>query len=254
MADVSTAHVAATFDGVTAEALAATLDVPRVAIYGRIASTMDAAHALGADGAPAGTLVIADEQTSGRGRAGRRWHSEPGGGLWLTLLERPNDPVAVQVLSLRLGLRAAAALDAFARAPIRLKWPNDLFVESAKVAGVLVEARWRGERPDWVAIGFGINLRAPAELEAASLLPGVTRVEVLAALVPALRAAAAGRGMLAPREVGQYAARDLARGRRCDAPLAGVVQGIAEDGALRIATADGERRVRDGSLVLREDS
>ena len=254
MAEVSTARIAATFDGVTADALAATLDVPRVVIYEQIASTMDAAHALGAGGAPAGTLVIADEQTAGRGRAGHRWHSAAGSGIWMTLLERPNDPIAVQVLSLRLGLRAASALDAFARVPIRLKWPNDLFVDDAKLAGVLVEARWRGERPDWVAIGFGINVRAPDEISAASLLPGVSRVEVLAALVPAVRAAAAGRGALSPRELEQYAARDLARGRRCAAPLAGMVQGITESGALRIETSDGEHRVREGSLVLREDS
>lgn len=254
MAEVSDTRIAHSLDGVAAMRLAATLGVPRVVIYRQVASTMDVAHALGSGGAAAGTLVIADEQTSGRGRAGRRWHSATGTGIWLTLLERPTDPVAVQVLSLRLGLRAATALDAFAHGPIRLKWPNDLFVGDSKVAGVLVEARWRAQRPDWVAIGFGVNLRAPDEMNAASLRPGVTRLEVLAALLPALRAAAAGRGLLSRHEVEEYAARDHARGRPCDAPLAGVVQGITESGALRIETAEGEHRVREGSLVLREDS
>jgi BirA family biotin operon repressor/biotin-[acetyl-CoA-carboxylase] ligase len=89
-------------------------------------STLDVAHRLAADSAPAGTLVIANEQTSGRGRGGKEWQSPPGAGLWLTLVERPVDTSGLGVLSLRVGLAAAEALDRFATEPIRLKWPNDL--------------------------------------------------------------------------------------------------------------------------------
>src|SRR6185436_16510341 len=100
-----------------------------------------------ADGAPAGTVVLADAQRGGRGRGGRRWASPPGVGVWLTLVERPADHAALEVLSLRLGLHAAAAVERFAArgggGPVRLKWPNDLYVGEGKLAGVLVEVRWR---------------------------------------------------------------------------------------------------------------
>ncbi|HEX6059141.1 MAG TPA: biotin--[acetyl-CoA-carboxylase] ligase [Gemmatimonadaceae bacterium] len=242
-------------DGVPHPELARLLDVPRLALFARVGSTLDVAHRLAGEGAPAGTLVVADEQTSGRGRAGRRWASAPGAGLWLTLVERPSDVAALAVLSLRIGLRAASVLDRWAEEPVRLKWPNDIFVGTRKVAGILVEARWRERRLDWVAIGVGANVVAPADVPAAGgLRAGTSRVELLAELLPAMRAAAAARGPLAVHEMDAFAARDLARGRRCLAPSVGVVRGIGADGAL-VVEADGATiRHRAGSLVLAEDA
>ena len=210
---------------------------------------MDEAHALAADGAAAGTVVIANEQVAGRGRSGKRWSSPPRG-VWMTLVERPSDGSALDVLSLRIGLAAARALDAFAAEPVRLKWPNDLFVDHAKLAGVLVEARWRGERLDWVAIGLGINMEPPADHAAASLEAATSRVEVIAAVIPELRAAAALTGSLTAGEMEEYAARDIARGRLCVEPLRGRVAGIAATGELLVEIADSVARVRSGSLVL----
>jgi BirA family biotin operon repressor/biotin-[acetyl-CoA-carboxylase] ligase len=238
-------------DGRDAETLARQLSLPRVHLYDEVASTMDEAHALAQQGASAGTLVVADRQSAGRGRGGRRWSSRPGDGLWCTLLERPNDADAVEVLSLRLGLRAARVLDRWAGEPVRLKWPNDLFVRGGKLAGILVEARWRAQRPDWVAIGVGVNLRVPEAFpEASSLVHGVTRVDVLAELVPALRAAASARGALTDAELDAWHERDAARGRRCTVPAAGEVTGIGARGELLVLTADGERAFRGGSLRL----
>jgi BirA family biotin operon repressor/biotin-[acetyl-CoA-carboxylase] ligase len=214
---------------------------------------MDAAHALGHAGAPAGTLILADEQTAGRGRQGRAWRSAAARGIWLTLLERPDDATGLDVLSLRVGMAAARALDSFAAAPVRLKWPNDLFVTGGKVAGVLVEARWRGRHPDWIAIGLGVNVRPPDDLAgAAGLRDGASRVEVLASLIPGLRAAAARRGPLDASELSEYAARDYARGRRCVTPVPGVVAGLTAAGELAVQTADGSAYFRVGSLVLEE--
>src|SRR5204863_7213918 len=113
------------------------LDLPGVALLESTTSTLDDAHQLAGDGAPAGTLVIANEQTAGRGRDGKSWQSAPGAGLWLTLIERPKDSSGLSVLSLRVGLIAAEALDRFASEPIRLKWPNDLYVDRGKVGGIL---------------------------------------------------------------------------------------------------------------------
>src|SRR6476659_4547957 len=204
----SSLHVVdtATYDGRDVATLARSLGVARLVVVDSTASTMDDAHGLAADGAPAGTVVLADRQTSGRGRAGRRWASESGQGIWMTVIERPNDPRAIDVLSIRLGLRAARALDRWDASPVRLKWPNDLFVGEGKLAGILVEARWRANRIDWVAIGIGVNVREPAGVaNAASLIAGVRRVDVLAELVPAVRAAAAARGPLTASELDEVA-------------------------------------------------
>lgn len=243
----------ASWDGLSSEVLERRLGLPRVAVHASVPSTMDAAHALGAAGAPGGTLVLADEQTAGRGRGGRRWASEPGAGIWLTLLERPGDDAAIEPLSLRLGLRAAEVLDGFAGARVRVKWPNDLYVEERKLAGILVETRWREGRVDWVAIGFGLNVRPPAaEPAAAGLRPGARRTDVLAALVPALHAAVREGGPLSQAELDAFAARDLARGRRCVAPTAGTVLGIDARGELLVRTPVGDVSCRSGSLILEE--
>lgn len=238
------------YDQLSAEDIAARCGIDRVDLFETVGSTMDEAHALASAGAPAGTLVLADSQAAGRGRNGKRWTSPPRG-VWMTLIERPADPSALDVLSLRIGLAAARALDAFTQEPVRVKWPNDLYVDDAKLAGVLVEARWRGDRLDWVAIGLGVNMNPPpGESGAAMLEQGTLRADVVTGLLPELRAAAAMNGMLTVEEMDEYAARDLARGRICSEPLRGRVVGIASSGELLVELADSIARVRSGSLVL----
>ncbi len=240
------------YDGASAEEIRIRLGVRRVAVYTSLASTMDVAHALAAEGAPAGTLVLADHQTAGRGRGGRSWQSEPGAGIWLTLIERPQDPHALEVLALRVGLRAALVLDRYAGGLVGLKWPNDLYLGGRKLAGVLIEARWQDGAPTWVAIGIGINVRVPASLrgEAAGLQPGVHRTDILAAVIPELRGAAAMRGVLTADEVAEFARRDVARGRACTAPATGRVEGVAATGEIMILHQGVARGYRSGSLVL----
>ena len=233
-----------------ASALAASLDLPHVAWFGEVTSTMDVADALAREGAPAGTLVLADTQSRGRGRSGKTWASRPGAGVWMTMIERPIDASGLDVLSLRVGMRAARALDRFVPSPLQLKWPTDLMTPAGKVGGILVEVRWREHRPEWVAIGIGINLASPMVAVGASLGAGATREAVLGDVVPALRAAAAARGGLGPRELEEYAARDWARGRRVVAPHAGIVAGITADGAVLIETPGGVIPSRSGSLVF----
>jgi BirA family biotin operon repressor/biotin-[acetyl-CoA-carboxylase] ligase len=238
-------------DGVDAATLAARLAVPDVVLLDSVASTMDVAHAAAANGAPGGTLVVADRQTAGRGRTGRRWSAAPGAGLWATFIERPTDPAALDVLSLRLGLALAAVLDRWLGAPARLKWPNDVHGADGKVAGVLVEARWQDEHPAWVAIGIGVNLRVPPDVAgAASLGSGASRLALLDALVPRVRAAALAHGTLSAGEMRDFAARDLARGRPCREPAVGTVVGIAASGELLVRSGDAVGAYRSGSLVL----
>jgi len=242
-----------TYDGTTAEVLAKLVGAPRVAVYGEVASTMDVAHALAVEGAPAGTMVLADAQTAGRGRLGRTWQSQPDRGIWLTLIERPRDDDALEVLSLRLGIAAAGVLDAFAGEPVRLKWPNDLHLHRGKLAGILVEARWRENRPEWLAVGFGLNVAPPDGVDAAGLLPGTRRLDVLAPLVPALHASCNMAGSLDAEELRAFEARDLARGRGCAEPVEGRVRGVSARGELLVDTTRGPRSFRTGSLILTTD-
>ena len=153
-----------------------------------------------------------------------------------------------------MGLAAAESLDRFAAEPIRLKWPNDLYIDRGKLAGILVETRWREQSVEWIAIGLGINLRRPENVEnAAGLEPGTTRADVLAELIPALRSAAGATGPLNEEELEEFNARDLARGRKCTQPALGRVAGITPRGELLVALADSVAPFRTGSLVL-EDS
>lgn len=211
---------------------------------------MDAAHELAGQGAPAGTVVLTDRQTAGRGRGGRTWLSESGQSLTMTLIERPSDPDTVGVLSLRLGLRAARILDRHAAGVVQLKWPNDLMLGEDKLGGILVEARWRSQSPEWVAIGIGINIAPPGRAGTAGLVPGTVRVEVLQELLPALRNGATATGGLSSTELAEYRSRDWARGRHASAPAAGVVRGPSPSGALIIDTANGPVECTAGSLVL----
>ena len=157
------------------------------------------------------------------------------------------------MLSLRVGLAAAEALDRFASEPIRLKWPNDLYVDRGKLAGILVEARWREQAVEWVAIGLGVNVKAPDNVEtAAGLDVGTSRLDVLLELVPAIRIAARSSGPLLIEEMEEFDARDIARGRVCVEPALGRVAGITPTGELLVALADSVAPFRSGSLVLQD--
>jgi BirA family transcriptional regulator, biotin operon repressor / biotin---[acetyl-CoA-carboxylase] ligase len=243
------------WEGLSGLDLAERLGVPRVAAYDAVASTMDVAHILAAQGAASGTIVLADRQTAGRGRGGRSWVSGTGGGVWMTLIERPVDAATIELWSVRYGVSIARALDPFTPEPVGIKWPNDLYGGSRKLAGILIEARWQDQRPLWVAIGIGINVRTPMEVATATgLRPGSSRLAVLEAVVPALRAAALIVGGLTPAEMEECRRRDIARGRRCREPAAGQVTGIGDRGELLVETADGPRVFRSGSLGLDIDA
>jgi BirA family biotin operon repressor/biotin-[acetyl-CoA-carboxylase] ligase len=239
-------------EGLGADALAERLALPRVALYQSVGSTLDVAHRLAPEAAP-GTLIVADEQTAGRGRLGRRWTSDAGAGLWLTLIERPTDQRALDVLALRCGLYAAEALEALAASPLCVKWPNDLYADGRKLAGTLIETRWRGTSPEWVAIGFGLNVRPPALDTATGLRAGTTRLAALERVVPALRAAAAATRHLSADELARWRQRDVSLGRALVEPALGTSAGIDTDGQL-LVTGPGGRvsRHRTGSLTFAE--
>jgi BirA family biotin operon repressor/biotin-[acetyl-CoA-carboxylase] ligase len=245
-------RVTASTAGAPAASVVEALGVAQLIYRERVGSTMDEVHALAAQGAPAGTVVLASMQEAGRGRGGRPWLSEPDAGLWCTVLERPSDSRALDVLALRVGLSLADALTPLVSDAIGLKWPNDLLLGRRKLAGILIEVRWRDGRPEWVAIGIGINRRVPHEYPfAAAIREDVPRDQLLQAAVPAVRAAARGIGALTEAECARWASRDAAAGRPVREPVAGIVQGITPSGAVCIRLEDGtQREVSSGSLVF----
>jgi BirA family biotin operon repressor/biotin-[acetyl-CoA-carboxylase] ligase len=242
------------YDGLDPATLARRTRTPGLVVLAEVDSALDVLHELAAEGARAGTAVLADIQTRGRGRQGRSWHSPAGQGIWLTYLVRPPAPLETGVLALRVGLAVAAALEQLGAEP-RVKWPNDVLLDGRKVAGILCEARAMPGEPGWVAVGVGINVHGPLPAGLAqsavaldAILP-VTRVAVLERLLPLL-----GGLALSPRldeaEQRVYAALDWLRGRRLRAPAAGVACGIDADGALLVETRVGPRRVVAGSVEL----
>lgn len=230
---------------------------PELVRLERVGSTMDALHELALAGAPAGTAVVAEEQVAGRGSRGRGW-SSPRGGLWLSVLARPR-AAGLELLSLRAGLAVAAVLDrAGAGRAVRLKWPNDVMLGERKTGGLLCEARWQGGALGWVAIGLGLNVtNAPPpglELSATCLAavdPTLRAADLAPAVIEALRAVDAAAGPLTADERAHFARRDWLRGRALVAPVAGIADGLAADGALLVRAADGSMTpVRAGTVVL----
>ena len=213
-------------------------------------------------------LLAAEEQTAGRGRRGRRWHSAPGAGLTFSLGRRIRRPAReLAALSLVAGVAAARSLRALGVSQAALKWPNDLVVGGAKLGGILVEARTPGgsrSEGSYAVIGLGINCRRTPGLAArlrrklafVSDFADVRRNRVLqstgAALLAALDAFEAG-GLDALRA--EWEAMDAHAGQRLRVRLAdgrvmtGVAGGLAEDGALRLVTRSGVRAVRSGRVV-----
>ncbi len=142
----------------------------RVYHFFKTDSTNRVAMELGYAGEPEGAVVLAEEQTAGRGRAGRMWHSERGAGLYVTLLLRPRlSPVQAPLLTMLAGLSAHSAVEAQTGLTAELKWPNDLLLNGKKFGGILTEMHAEPNSVRFVIIGIGINVnqeKFPGELAA----------------------------------------------------------------------------------------
>ena len=211
-------------------------------------------------------LLLTEDQVSGRGRHGRRWLSCVGAGLALSLRRSfSRGPRELAALPLAAGVAAVRALRALGVADAALKWPNDLLVRGAKVGGILIETRTLG--PEVIAVtGIGLNCRSTPALEArlgrrvAALEEFVTpcpsRNEVASRVARELLNAveAFDAGGLAPfrdewEAMHAYAGQRL-RVRLADGRVvAGVADGLADDGGLRLRTRSGVRAVRSGRVV-----
>ena len=135
----------------------------RVEYHPRIDSTSDRARDIAASGESEGTVVIADEQTAGRGRSQRHWHSPAGMGVYFSVILRPEAaPAQAPIFGLMAAVAVAEALQRISGLPIRIKWPNDLVVDTdgvrRKLAGILSEARTTSDGIRDLVIGVGVNV------------------------------------------------------------------------------------------------
>lgn len=161
----------------------------------KIGSTNTAAMAAAAEGAPEGTVFLAEEQTAGRGRGANSWQSQRSTGIYCSVVLRPAMPPSdVLALSLASGLAVHAALQQVdSRVDPDLKWPNDVLIGGKKVCGILTEMNAEATRVRYIVVGIGINVNQasfPKELHATSLrlVTGSewSRVELVAALLKSL--------------------------------------------------------------------
>lgn len=223
----------------------------------------------GGQGAPSGTVLVADEQTAGRGRRGRRWLSSAQDSLTFSLLWRiPGPATRIAGLSLAVGLGLVQGLRALGLSQAGLKWPNDLLLVeaggSAKLAGILIELAM-DRKGTQAVIGVGLNLRAPGEDVgqrvaglAGHLSPLPDRHEVLAQLlrhlVPVLDRFV-DQGFSALRD--EWQACHIWQGREvmvldeATPALVGQCLGVDDEGALLIQTQSGTRRILAGEVSLR---
>ena len=227
---------------------------------------MDDARRLAQAGARAGSVVIAEEQTAGRGTHGRSWVSPAGGNLYFTIVVRPSVE-QLQRLSMVTPVAVANAVEQVLGLYPRIKWPNDLHLGGKKCAGILIEAEWDGPRPAFALVGIGLNvnfdpaahataLDTPATslaLERGRLVP---REPLLAAILASFEGAFDGAA--SPALFKGWRARQAVLGRPItlsggpDGVLEGVAKDVAEDGALIVRLADGsERRFHAGEVSLR---
>src|SRR5271167_1014439 len=229
----------------------------RIYHFFRVDSTNRMALELGHAGEPEGAVVVAEEQTAGRGRAGRTWHSERGTGIYVTLLLRPRlAPVQAPLLTMMAGISAQTAVAAVTGLTVDLKWPNDLLIGGKKVGGILTEMHAEPTLIKFVIVGIGLNVnqeKFPGELDAlATSLRAETgklqsRMEVLVRLLREfendynrlLREGSAGViGRF--EEVSSYA-----RGKRVCVvtgaeTFSGITAGLTPEGLLRVERGNGE--------------
>lgn len=133
--------------------------VTRIYTMESVDSTNNEAKRRAQEGAPHGSVFVAEEQTGGKGRLGRVWKSPPKTGLWFTLLLRPNaTPEQVTNLTLFAGLAVSRAIHALTGLPAQIKWPNDVVIEGKKVCGILTEMAAEMESVEYVIPGIGVNV------------------------------------------------------------------------------------------------
>lgn len=234
--------------------------------YYKIGSTNIAAMEAAAAGAPEGSVFLAEEQTAGRGRGSRNWHSARSAGIYCSVVLRPALPPAdVLILSLAAALAVKAAVEEVGDVKVDLRWPNDLLLEGKKFCGILTEMTAEATRVRHLVVGIGINVNhanflPSIEKEATSLRLATgtewSRVELTAALLKSLDREY--RGLLKKSDARDSILRRFSqqssyvRGMQVhvdeNGGFDGTTEGLDMRGFLQVRTAQGMRTVLSGSV------
>jgi BirA family biotin operon repressor/biotin-[acetyl-CoA-carboxylase] ligase len=244
------------------------LPIGKIRYFDSIGSTNDEALAWAANDAKDLSLVIADEQTAGRGRLDRKWFTPSGTALAFSLILRPS-PAERPHLSRMVGLAALSVTDSLLARGLspEIKWPNDILLNGRKVAGILIESVWSGEEIDCIVIGMGVNILKSAvpdtgmlsfpatSLEEALGYP-VERTEVLhdilAALIVLRPQLSTDEFMVKWEELLAYRGRQVQVEMGGADLLTGSVSGLGTDGSLQLRDQDGRSlTVQFGDVRLR---
>lgn len=212
------------------------------------------------------TVIVAGEQTAGRGRAGRTWTPLPEALALSAIVAWPEGPGRVR-LPVETGVLLARGLSSTFGIEVRLKWPNDLLVARQKLGGLLVEARSNDEGEGWAVIGLGINVRGTREDLDARGLPGATSLEASGVASPLLGGTVALEAVLAILDEGigeacaeplpeafaavsAHALGDLLTVADSGRTRTGAFAGVTPEGFLRLATDGGDETLVSGDVVL----
>lgn len=230
-------------------------------------STNDVALAWATEGAPDFSVVVADEQTSGRGRMGRKWFTPAGTALAVSIILRPGKTERDNI-ALFSGLGALALVDALKNYGIgaQIKWPNDILIAGKKTAGILVETVWMGTDVESIVLGMGVNvsplaippaseLNFPATCVQAEASQPVERFALLHALLVALlkwRSRLGTEQFICEWQSSlafQHETVQVWLGET--ETVVGVLDGLEADGSLRVDVGGAKRLIRFGEIHLR---
>lgn len=232
----------------------------------KIGSTNTAAMASAAEGAPEGSVFLAEEQTAGRGRGANSWQSPQSTGIYCSVVLRPGLPPSdILPLSLAAGLAVRSAVQSIDSLVVPdLKWPNDVLIDRKKVCGILTEMNAEATRVRYIVVGVGINVNQasfPKELPATSLrlVTGSewSRVELTAALLKSLHAEyrALVEGPEARESVlwrfaesSSWVYGKKVRIEENGSAFEGTTEGLDPRGFLRVQTANGVQLVLSGTV------
>lgn len=242
--------------------------IPRLEVFTELDSTNTHLKSLALDGAPSGSVCLAEVQRAGRGRLGRIWVSPFACNLYLSLLWRFDaGPAALAGMSLVAGVALVRGLQRYLPEGLGLKWPNDVQCQGRKLAGVLIEIAGESAGPSHAVIGIGINVRMPDQAGAEITQPwtdlsrclgetpsrNAVAADVLAAMIEALQLFET-EGL--PPFLDAWRERDVMVGKSVQLQLpnnviVGQAKGIDASGALMLQVGDEVRRFASGEISLR---
>ncbi len=238
----------------------------KIYTFDTIDSTNNCARALAGCWADEGTVVIAEQQTAGRGRLGRPWVANPNENLTFSIILRPTIPAdSINLLPLAVAVAVAGAVEKLTGLKPECKWPNDLILDNKKAAGILLEGSFKQNTVEWIVIGIGVNVNQtlfPGELESKAtslkLVAGrdIDRISLFHTILEQFErtyhtGSKSGFQSILPDWIARTRMIDrnisvLEHGTL----LSGTVKGVSRDGGLILRSDGGERTLFAGDVTI----